>query len=159
MLHGIYRVKKSVYNKTHSTTSKSCRIFVCCLNLNCILFLSCSSSQCLQGAFAEKTPAAYYFWLTATCEAGNQWLPTLLLSTEYWSIQCTIVTIGGAGLCNFCFLYLITCQAVEHINENLAPVVQIYMGLSWPLDVFEQLAMSSVHCCETQINMCIFWKE
>lgn len=55
MLHGIYHVKKTVYNGIHSTTSKYYRIFVCCLNLNCILFLPCSSSQCLQGTFAEKT--------------------------------------------------------------------------------------------------------
>lgn len=83
-----------------------------------------------------KSPVAYWFGLTATCEAGNQWSPAPLLSTEDWSSQCTAVT-DGAGLCKFCFLFIITCQAVECINENLAPVVQIHMGLSLPLHVFE----------------------
>lgn len=106
----------------------------------------------------RKNSTAYYFWLTATCEAGNQGLPTPLLSTDSWSTQGTIVA-GGAGLCNFCFLFVIACQAVECTNENLAPVAQIYVGLSLPLHVFERLAMSSVHCCETQMKTSFSWKE
>lgn len=45
MLHGSCCVKKAVYERTHSTPSKSCGIFPIHLDLNHILFLSRLSAQ------------------------------------------------------------------------------------------------------------------
>lgn len=96
MLHGICHVKKAVYKRAHSTTSKSCGIFPCCLNLSHILFLSCLSAQCLRGTSAEKTLLLTIFgWqqLVRQVIRGYQH-HSYLLTTGVLSAQLLLVGLG-----------------------------------------------------------------
>lgn len=122
MLHGIYHVKKVVYKRTHSTISKSCGIFPCCLNLNHILFLSCSSAQCLPGTFAQK----------ALLLTGLGWQPLVrqvisghqhhfyLLRTGVPSAQLLLMGLGCVSSV-FC-----SSSPVKQLNASMKIWLQLY---------------------------------
>lgn len=122
MLHGIYHVKKAVYKSTHSTTLKYCGIFPCCLNLNHILFLSCSSAQCLQGELAEKTLLFTIFgWQQHVRQVISGYLHYFyLLSTGVLSAQLLLVGLDCV-ISVFCL-----SSPVKQLNTSTKIWLQLY---------------------------------
>lgn len=123
MLHGLYHVKKAVYKSlTHSTSSKYCGIFTCCLNLNHILFLSRSSAQWLWGTFAEKTLLLTGFgWqqLVRQVISGDQH-HFCLLSTGVFSAQLLLMGLGSV-ISLFCL-----SSPVKQLNALMKIWLQLY---------------------------------